>query len=198
MQSRRIIHTVVVTLALAQVLLILVSWLVTAAWPDLPMRSLLSSEGIRWLFGTFTRNLLTPVLVWLIFGCMAYGTVVSSGLTELRRPFTFREHSALRFVGIEIVLFIAVLLLLTLIPHAPLLSVTGQLFPSSFSDGIVVFTCIALMVIAVTFGLTTGRFQNLSAVLDALVSGISRFARLWLIYILAAELFASIRYFGGI
>ncbi|MBR6445916.1 MAG: AbgT family transporter [Prevotella sp.] len=198
MTLRKVVNHLVLTLAVAQLLLILGSWFVTAAWPDLPMRSLLSSEGIRWLFGTFAQNLLTPLLAWLILGSVAYGAVVSSGLFDLRRPFTFRQRSALRFVAIEIVLFVAVLLLLTLIPQAPLLSATGQLFPSAFSDGLVPFLCFAVTVLALTYGLTTARLNTLSDVLHSLTVGFSKCASLWLVYILAAELYASVRYFWGI
>lgn len=195
MTLRKVVDYLVVALAAAQLLLILVSWFVTAAWPDVPMRSLLSSEGIRWLFGSLTRNLLTPVFGWLLFGSMAYGAVRSSGLLELRRPLTFRQRSAVRFVAVEIVLFLVLIFALTSIPHAPLLSVTGQLFPSSFSDGIVAFACIGIIVVAVTFGATTGRFPSVSSVLDALVSGIGKCGYLWLLYVLIVEFYVSLRYF---
>ncbi|MBR1468820.1 MAG: AbgT family transporter [Prevotella sp.] len=198
MTLRKVVDYGVLALAVAQLLLILVSWLVTAAWPDLPMRSLLSSEGIRWLFGSFVQNLLTPVLVWLILGSMAYGSVVASGLTELRRPMTFRQRSALRFVAVEALIFLVITLLLTLIPQAPLLSSTGQLFPSAFSDGLVPFVCFAVIVMALTFGLSTGRFNSLTEVVATLVKGFGRCGYLWLIYILGAELYASIRYFWGL
>ena len=38
-------------LILAQIVLVLASWLITAAMPDVFPRSLLSPEGIRWFFG---------------------------------------------------------------------------------------------------------------------------------------------------
>ncbi|MBR5440482.1 MAG: AbgT family transporter [Prevotella sp.] len=195
MTLRKVVNYLVLTLAVAQLLLILGSWFVTAAWPDLPMRSLLSSEGIRWLFGTFAQNLLTPLLAWLILGSVAYGAVVSCGLTELRRPFTFRQRSALRFVAVEALLFLVVLLLLTLIPQAPLLSATGQLFPSAFSDGLIPFLCFAVTVLALTYGLTTARLNTLGDVIHALTVGFSKCASLWLLYIFAATFYFSLCYF---
>ena len=198
MTLRKVVNYLVLTLVVAQLLLILVSWFVTAAWPDVPMRSLLSSEGIRWLFGTFAQNLLTPLLAWLLLGSIAYGAVVSSGLTELHRPFTYRQRSALRFVAVEALLFVVVLLLLTLIPQAPLLSATGQLFPSAFSDGLVPFLCFAVTVMAITFGLTTGRLNTLSDVVRSLTVGFGKWATLWLLYVLGMEFYASFRYFWGI
>ena len=198
MTLRKVVDYLVVALAVAQLLLILVSWLVTAAWPETAMHSLLSSEGIRWLFGSFAQNLLTPLLAWLILGSVAYGTVVSSGLAELRRPITFRQRSALQFVVIEALIFLVVLLLLTLIPQAPLLSATGQLFPSALSDGLVPFVCLAVIVMAITFGLTTGRFSTLRDIIHSLTVGFGKWASLLLLYILGMEFYLSFCYFWGI
>ena len=64
----------------AQLALILLSWLITAAFPELPIRSLLSSEGVRWFFGSFTANQLTPLLAWFITAAMAVGACVRSRL----------------------------------------------------------------------------------------------------------------------
>ena len=61
-------------LILAQIVLVLASWLITAAMPDVFPRSLLSPEGIRWFFGTFTANLQSPWLVWLGGGGGGYAT----------------------------------------------------------------------------------------------------------------------------
>ena len=194
MTLRKVVDYFVVALAAALLLLILVSWFVTAAWPDLPMRSLLSSEGIRWLFGSFAQNLLTPLLAWLILGSVAYGTVVSSGLVELRHPITFRQRSALQFVAIEALIFLAVLLLLTLIPQAPLLSATGLLFPSALSDGLVPFVCFSVTVMALTFGFTTGRFTTLRDMVRSLTVGFEKWSSLFLLYILGMELYASINF----
>ena len=56
MNKFRIAH-LVLWLGVFQIILILVSWLITAAMPELFVRSLLSSEGIRWFFGQFTSNI---------------------------------------------------------------------------------------------------------------------------------------------
>ena len=56
-------------LAALQILLILVSWIVSSATQQTYVHSLLSSEGIRWFMGRFSENLATPVLVWLLTVC---------------------------------------------------------------------------------------------------------------------------------
>ena len=73
MRIKRIVGQTVLLLAIAQIVLVLVSWLIAAAMPELAVRSLLSSEGIRWFFGHFIRNLATPFLVWILLLCIAFG-----------------------------------------------------------------------------------------------------------------------------
>lgn len=191
---RRLASHIAIALLVLQVALILVSWLVEAALPDSAVHSLLSSEGIRWLFATFTDNILTPLLVWLLLGSMAYGALRSSGLLSLRSPFSYRQRFALRLVAIELVVAIVVILLLTAVPHAVLLSVTGELFPSSFSDSIVIVVCIVLMAVAVSYGLSAGTLSTVTDAVEALVAGIGSVGVWWLIYILGAELYASCRF----
>ena len=72
----------VVAMLVAQVMLFLVSWLVTAASPETNMRSLLSNEGIRWFFGSFTDNVAVQPLVWIIVLAMAWGMVTESQITD--------------------------------------------------------------------------------------------------------------------
>ena len=87
---------IALVLCVLWVVLVLLSWVLTAVMPNIAMRSLLSAEGIRWFFGHFTQSLATPLLVWLVLGLIACGTLRASGLLALRRPLGFRERFALR------------------------------------------------------------------------------------------------------
>ena len=71
----KVFAIVTFSLGIVQILLILVSWFITATMPMSPVRSLLSSEGIRWFFGQFTYNLASPLLVWLILAGMKLGAL---------------------------------------------------------------------------------------------------------------------------
>ena len=73
---KRILPYIALALALAQLLLILTSWVWSAAMPLSGVRSMLSSEGIRWFLGHFAELMASPVLVWILLGAMAYGSVV--------------------------------------------------------------------------------------------------------------------------
>ena len=65
MKSKICAYTMLL-LALAQIVLVLLSWLITAAMPEAFPRSMLSPEGIRWFFGSFTENMESPWLVGLL------------------------------------------------------------------------------------------------------------------------------------
>ena len=86
---------IVLVLLVAQLALILLSWLVTAAFPELPMRSVLSSEGIRWFFGSFVSNQLSPLLIYFIMAVMAVGACVRSRLYDALRETLSNTRSSL-------------------------------------------------------------------------------------------------------
>ena len=143
------------TVFVAQLLLVLVSWLLAAARPDWHVNSMLSSEGIRWFFRNLTTMLSSPVLIWIVLCAMAYGSVRSSGLARALTNFgtlSSRERFAVIVVFVEFVLAALVLVLLTCIPHAILLSSVGTLFPSSFSASIVPVVAIIVIVMGITYG----------------------------------------------
>ena len=69
-----------VILIIAQLALVLLSWIVVSIIPSLALKSLLSGEGIRWFLGSFSDNIANPSLAWLVLCAMAYGVCVRSGL----------------------------------------------------------------------------------------------------------------------
>ena len=106
---------VALVLVLAQTVLILVSWIINAMAPQAAVRSLLSSEGIRWFFGRFVSNLASPLLVWMLLLSVAYGAWRTSGLPEALRAMAspgklyFRQRFALR-LALVILLFSVVVI----------------------------------------------------------------------------------------
>lgn len=180
-------------LALAQIVLVLLSWLITAAMPEAFPRSMLSPEGIRWFFGFFTENMESPWLVGLLLICIAWGTLQTSGLLHFDRTI-YRHRNALRLVLIELVLFVAVILLLTVVPHAILLNVMGGIEASSFSRSILPYICFAVIVMSLSFGAVSNKLQGIEAMGESLSEGIRMAAPYFVIYILANQLYSSIEY----
>ena len=201
---------IVLVLLIAQLALILLSWLLTAAFPELPMRSMLSSEGIRWFFGSFVSNQLSPLLVYFIMAVMAAGACIRlytalramlsnmrSGLTNSKNhhyKFHYRETVGLRIALVEFIVYVIVMILLTAIPHAILLSVTGQLFPSSFSSSFIPSLSLIIIIMSLTYGVASGTIDSVAKMHKILVGGLEVGSRLVPTYLIGIQLYMSIRY----
>ena len=103
---KRLLPRIALGLFFAQLLLMPVSWLLSAVYPSSGLRSLLSGEGLRWFMGHFTDLLSTPVLIWIVLCTMAWGCLWHSRL--LHRPANYRESRALMIA----LLLLAVVVLL--------------------------------------------------------------------------------------
>lgn len=180
-----------VLLVLGQVVLVLASWILTAAMPDTFWRSLLSAEGIRWFFGRFEANMASKLLVWLLLGGMAWGTIRKSGLLAFE-PSEYRQRVAMWLVVIEVGVFVAIILALTLVPHAILLNVMGGLYPSSFSQCIIPYCCFSIVMMGISFGVMSGKITNVTMAFDLLVSGLKDVAPLLVLYVLGAQFYFSL------
>lgn len=195
----------------AQLALILLSWLITAAFPELPIRSLLSSEGVRWFFGSFTANQLTPLLAWFITAAMAVGACVRSRLwaafctkmsgllhrrdsTDGRQGLHYRERIGLRLALAEFMVYVIIMLLLTVVPHAILLSVTGELFPSAFSSSLIPSLSFVLIVMSLSYGVASGTVDSVARMHRVLVGGLEFGARIVPAYVIGVQLYMSLLY----
>jgi aminobenzoyl-glutamate transport protein len=199
-KNDKILAYIALTLCIAQVVVMIVSWIISATGADATTRSLLGAEGIRWLFGHFVDNMLTPLLIWMLILSIAIGSFIHSGLAEAtknifcRMRLPFRERIAFRLALVELSAFIILVLLLTVIPHAILLSSTGHLIPSSFSKSFIPMVAFLLCFISVSYGVMSGRLNSMSKVLHNLTIGIVNSLPLWLYYIILTELYSSLRF----
>jgi len=192
------ITTIAFTVGL--VILIFLSWLLSSAGVT-NVHSMLSSEAIRWFFGRFVENLSSPLLVWMILITIAIGACDSSnilkGISNVkynRRQNTLRDRSALMIVFIETVIFIIALLLLTVVPHAILLNIRGEISNSSFSHSIVPVTAFYVTLVSVSYGYVSGRIRNARQLMESMTSAFSMMAPLFVVYIFAIQFFVTMRY----
>lgn len=188
---KRTLPYVALVLALAQLLLILTSWVWSAAMPLSGVRSMLSSEGIRWFLGHFAELMASPFLIWLLLGAMAYGAVVRCRSLQGN---SYRSSRARLISVVFLVIYVGVVLLLTVSPHAVLLSASGLLWPSPFSASLVPITVFGILLAAILYGVVAGTFQTLSEIYDSLVYGLSQCAPLLPVYVLFMQLFESFRF----
>lgn len=206
--GKRILGYLVAVLLLALVVLILVSWLLSATQAD-GVRSLLSSEGIRFFFGGFNDMLLQPLLVWMLLLSMAWGCLRESGLLQCL-PFLSRREKTDRYAPLGgrkrslsilliaiMVVYVGVVLLLTVRPQAVLLSATGQLWPSPFSRALVPVVAFGIILLSIAYGLLSRRFLSVADVCQSLVRGIVSAAPLFLLYVLAMQFFGALRFVFG-
>lgn len=192
--NKRLIALACVAFGVAELLLVILSWLLSATRLE-GVRSLISSEGIRWFVGEFTYTLASPLLVWLLLALVALGCLQRSGLMSRGRG--YRDRVALRVSLSLIIIYVVIICLLTLMPHAILLSVTGSLFPSAFSRALVPIICFGVGVLSISFGMVSGRLHTLTDILDALTFGLQQGAPLIILYIMFFQFYASLLFVFG-
>ena len=184
---------------IAETLLVILSWLLSAMRVE-GVRSLLSSEGIRWFFSSFNDLIASPVLVWLLVLMCALGCLQKSRVTTIfggKKSINFRDRLALYVALAFLLIYVVIILLLTLMPHAILLSATGHLFPSAFSRSLVPISAFGICIFSVAFGLMAGVMRNLSDILQALSFGIAKGAPLLVFYLFAVQLVGCLRFVFG-
>jgi aminobenzoyl-glutamate transport protein len=192
--NKRLIALACVAFGVAELLLVILSWLLSATRLE-GVRSLISSEGIRWFVGEFTYTLASPLLVWLLLALVALGCLQRSGLMSRGRG--YRDRVALRVSLSFMIIYVVIICLLTLMPHAILLSVTGSLFPSAFSRALVPIICFGVGVLSISFGMVSGRLHTLTDILDALTFGLQQGAPLIILYIMFFQFYASLLFVFG-
>ena len=188
---KRLVPYIALVLFLAEVVLIFLSWLLSAALPNSGVRSMLSGEGIRWFLGHFGNILGTPILAWLLLTAIAVGCVKCSGVCSRSSAPSYRERRALLIGGGGLVICVVAILLLTIVPHPVLLSATGNWFPSPFAYSLIPLCSFSLCLFGIVYGVIAGTFQSLHDVYDSLLYGICWASPCILFYILLVQLYES-------
>ena len=145
-RTGKYIARLALVLGVFQLIAVLGSWIFKAVNPELPLRSLLSAEGIRWMVGSIGDNLAGRGLVWLLLGSMAFGSVKFCGILDVPRKWkamSFWDRFGVMVALAELLVIVVLTLLLTVLPHAVLLGVTGNLYPSSFSKSLFFLVCLS-------------------------------------------------------
>lgn len=186
------------------VLLIGLSWLLSVIGE--PVRNLLSTEGIRWVFSNASVNFLIEEFSYCLQGVLMLGALKASGLNRalgalVRWPggtvITYRQRRALIFSGIVALIYICVVLLLILLPHAILLSATGRIYPSPFTEGLVSAMTIGIMLVALIYGTMSNTLRTFFDVTHIMYAGLEYYG-IWIIAaIMLAEFYAALQYVFG-
>jgi len=187
----RLVSWFVGLMIIGELILIFSSWVLSALMIE-NVQSLISSEGVRWFFGEFTSSLLSPVLLWIILLSISFGCLLRSRI--LKSSSSYRERVSRRIsIGVMMICF-ALIALLTFIPHAILLSATGQLYPSPFSHALVPILSFIIIVTSTTYGLLTHSFFSFRSVIEAMIFGLCKGAPLLISYLFFWQFLVSVRY----
>ena len=194
MTIRKFLTVVTVIIMVAWCLLVLSSWLLSAMMVE-GVRSLLTGEGLRWLFGNMAYGLLSPLLVWLLMAAMAWGCLKECRIFASNDNDSNRRKSvAFRVAALFTLAYVAVIALLTLLPHAVLLSPTGTLWHSPFSRALLPLVFLGTMLFGVVYGLVARTFTSLHDIIEAMLNGLRSTAPLLFAYMLLMPLALALRY----
>ena len=197
---KRVCAILALLLTVLQTILVFGSWIVSAAIPDSQIRPLIGAGGMRWLFSSFAQDLASPLLVYIILITLATNVFMNSGMGELVKPKTkmnMQKKFALNVVLVELLAFIVLMVLLTAIPHAVLLSVTGELFPSSFSKGLIPLLWFVVTILSVTYGLVSGRLRSGFDIWNSITTGVNFLPAVCFVYILLLLFVSSLNFVLG-
>ena len=196
MKWKRALPYMAAGLMAGQTMLMLVSWIYSAARPTSGVRSLLSGEGLRWFFGHFAEMVSSPALAWLLLLSIASGCLQQCGLLSLKvySRQSYRERRAMLITLLLLLAYVGVIAMLALVPHSVLLSATGHLWPSPFSASLIPFVAFGIILLSSVYGIVAGRFDTLGDVYRSMISGIGMGAPVFLFYILVIQIYYSIRY----
>lgn len=186
-----------VVIFVAQVCLTFASWFIGSIFSSLPIRSMLNTEGIRWIMAHSLESLVSPVLATLLLITIAYGTFKQSGLYYAVCHITkleYRRRFAIQLVALEFIVFTISLLLLIFSPDAPLLSITGKLFPSSFSQSIIPLGSFSIIIFSVSYGIMSSKLTTLVQISHCLTYGIKKYAILYVLCLETIYLYESVCY----
>ena len=170
--------------------------------PSSDIRTLLNESGVRWFFGSFVRNLLnTSLLAWLILLDISCGACKRCGLWKAVRQLIQKKNNLdnLQKRGLlsatELIIFeMAVMALLILPKHAILLSVTGELYPSSASVSLIPILSFMLLSSSIYFGLISGTIHGYMDTVSAVLNGGRNLKIILCFYVLVIELIAISKY----
>lgn len=189
---------ILLTLIILLIVLFPLTWL--GYMLGLPVKNMLSGEGIRYFFTIIPSSLCTPFLpvtmsIIICIGAMKYsdlgGRIKNMISSNKSVKHTFRQRQALLVSIIFVVFYILAMLMMIVGPGNLLLNLEGELFPSNQFYGIVLSLPLALTITAMVYGMLSYHLRGLNNVLTTLYYGINRYA-IWIAITMIFSLLADI------
>ena len=169
---------------------VIFSWINSMITPETSLRTVLSNEGLRNLFGKLPFKLVNTPLLWLVLSSFAVGITVESkiisGIKQVfkQRNAPYKVRFALKIVAFQILVYLIIACLLILLPNAVLLNVEGEIGLKEILYTFVPTTALAITLCSITYSLLLGTIKSVSKIIISFGKGLQLFAPLFIIYIL--------------
>ncbi len=186
-----------ILLCVAQVLVILFSWIASVLMPELGLNSLLNGSGIRWLLSTYSDNLSSGWFICFLLASMSLGTFFWSGLPQKIISFnkcTYNEKFGTLVFFFGNIVALIVCAVLAFWPDSPLLNVSGELFPGPYLKAVLLILGSSIFVGSVSFALLCNKLERYEDSEQILIYGIQKVVPLVVIYFLLKELVAMMQF----
>ena len=171
MNKNNFLSYLILLLLVVAVMLPIISWILSALGFD--CKSLLSEEGWRWIFYNIPVACANKWNVLCISSIIGLGSVIRCGIFDRK---TKKDINALYLVSIVLVLLVALLFVIALHPHSPLLSVTGEIKNSPFIHGLPTVFIWCVIFLSILYAFQTQRINTIEDFSDLFTYGIRRFS----------------------
>lgn len=161
------------------------------------VRSLYSADGIRWCVTHFVSNIGRAPFAEVLTGLVTLSVMRQSGIMlSLNRRSSLKQKRALSFSLLVLLIGLAIVVCLLLPPYMVLLNPFGKIANSPFTHGLYAIICLLLIVVCNVYGLISGRFVNLSDMVEAHTHALKRHCSCFIIMMLIAEFIGCLSYSG--
>jgi len=176
------------------VLVAVISWIGNIY--GLPLKSLFAQEGIRWEIRNVMINYTKAPLAEVLCLCMGIGLMQYGGLRrELLMTYrSVKQRRALILVFTTGITYLLAVIATIAYPHAILLSATGSVLHSPFTEGLVFIISLGCGIIGLIYGIASGQIRNINDVHSGLSYLIARMAPYLVVLFLASQLVAFAKY----
>lgn len=153
--------------------------------------SLLSDEGVRWLFVHLTDAMFSHHSILCLQILVAYGVVKQCGLID---DFAHIQRWPLFIAVITALLQVFLIAAGAMLPHSPLLNITGTLSPSAWLYGLPTALLFAMQSSAMVYGLLSRRIHSVMNISQALTWGVSHHPSIIIMLMLVNFIYESMMF----
>lgn len=192
-------YFVLTTIALCsiQIIIIILSWIITAIFPEHGFNSLLSGSGLRWLLSKYINNEYSNFCIWFLFFSFFVGTFIWSKLPKKIISYSqcdYNDKFAIKVFFFEIAIGIILCLTLVLYPNSSFLGISGNLFPGPFASASFFIIGMAFFIGSTSYLILSERLKTYKEAERLLVFGIQAVAPLIVIIFLLKKTLEIIKF----